>query len=99
MKINVKVNEKGIFIIRATDHKHGVRSTQPDPKRHTKAQIVFVQEEIIRMFPEGLPEKRPRHLARDVRKRLAQNSEWLVLEYAPISRRTVNRAWQLLLKP
>jgi hypothetical protein len=45
MKINVKVNEKGIFIIRAVDHKHKrrKRSTQPDKKKHTKARLVFAR--------------------------------------------------------
>ena len=43
----MKINEKGIFIIRATDHKHGKRSTQPNKdqpkKEHTKARLVFAR--------------------------------------------------------
>jgi integrase len=98
-KIDAKIDERGILIIRATDHKHGIRSTQPDARHNTKARIVFAQEEIIRRFPRGLPEKRPRNLTKDVRARLAQNSEWLFQGYEPISRRTVNRAWRELQKP
>jgi hypothetical protein len=83
--------------IRATQHKHGVRVTQPDPN-HIKARIVFAQEEIVRMFPRGLPEKRPRDLPKRVRAALAWDPEWVRLDYKPISRRTVMRAWRELQK-
>jgi hypothetical protein len=96
----MKINERGIFIIRATDHKHGKRSTRPD-KEHTKARLVFVQEAIIQMFPlpQGLPAKRPRNLLKRVRKALAQNPEWTAQDWEkPISRTHVKRAWEALQK-
>jgi hypothetical protein len=81
-------------VLRATRHKHGVRATQPDPN-HTKARIVFAQEEIVRMFPRAPPEKRPRDLLKRVRAALARNPEWVRQGYERISRRTVMRAWAL----
>ena len=103
MKINVKINEKGIFIIRATDHKHGKRSTQPNKdqpkKEHTKARLVFAQEAIVQMFSQGLPAERPRDLLKKVRKALAQNPEWTAQVWEkPISRTHVKRAWKALQK-
>jgi hypothetical protein len=95
----MKINEKLIFIIRATDHKRGKRSTQPD-EEHTKARLVFAQEEIIQMFlPQGLPEERPRNLLKRVRGALARNPRWTAQDWEPISRTHVNRAWQALKKP
>jgi hypothetical protein len=85
-------------VLRAAQHKHGVRPTQARPG-HSQARIEFAQTEIIKLFPCGLPEKRPRDLVKNVRKALAENSDWQRQGYEPISRRTVKRAWQELLKP
>jgi hypothetical protein len=108
MKINVKVNEKGIFIIRAVRHKRGIRSTQPDkeheqapdkPKR-TKARLVFAQEAIVQIVPFGIMgAKPPRDLLKRVREALKQNPEWTAQDWEPISRTHVKRAWKLLQKP
>jgi hypothetical protein len=102
----MKSNERGIFIIRAVDHKRGKRSTQPNKdqlkKEHTKARLVFAQEAIIQKFfslPQGLPAKRPRDLLKRVREALAQNPEWTKQNWEkPISRTHVKRAWEALQK-
>ena len=90
----------GTHVIRAADHKRGKgkRSTQPDSD-HTKARIVFAQQEMVRLFPLGLLEKRPRDLVIKVRRGLAKNQEWLDQGYEQISRRTVMRAWRELQRP
>jgi hypothetical protein len=93
----MKINPRGVNIIRAVGHKRGRRSTRPD-KDHTKARLVFYQEAIIQMFPE-LPEKRPRNLVKWVREALAKNPEWTAqLWEEPISPTHVKRAWEALQK-
>ena len=95
-------------VIRAVRHKRGIRSTQPDkeheqapdkPKR-TKARLVFAQEAIVPMFPQGLPAKPPRDLLKRVRAALKENPEWTNQDWdKPISRTHVKRAWKALQKP
>jgi hypothetical protein len=85
-------------VIRAGRHKRGIRSTQPDDE-HTKARFVFAEEVLVEMFPNGLPAKRPRDLLGRVRAALARNSKWTDLDYGPISRRHVKRAWEKLKIP
>jgi hypothetical protein len=92
-------------VLRAAWHKHGVRPTSAPinastgAPNHSRARIEFAQAEMTKLFPRGLPEKRPRDLLRKVREALAQNPDWQRQGYKPISRRTVKRAWRELLKP
>jgi hypothetical protein len=82
-------------VIRAVGHKRITRSSQPDDE-HTKARLVFVQEVIVPMFPNGLPEKRPRDLVRKVAAALARNPKWTNQDWETVSRHTVIRAWEML---
>jgi hypothetical protein len=87
-------------VLRASGHKRGIRAAQPkSDDEHTRARLLFAQEEIVHRFPQGLPEKRPRDLLRIVRAGLAQNPEWRRQGWEPISRRTVKRAWEGMKKP
>jgi hypothetical protein len=83
-------------VIRATRHRRGTRSTQPDD-RHTKARLVFIQEVLIPMFPRVPPKRRPRGLLTKVHDALAQNPEWVKQEWEPISDAHLKRAWKAFL--
>jgi hypothetical protein len=83
-----------IAIVRAPGHKAGPRSTQPT-EGQIKAPVVFAQEAILRIFPHGLPAKRPRNLLTQVQGMLDKHTpEWPIGRM--ISRAVANRAWQEL---